>query len=260
MPKKNDHHYSTPELEDMLEKKYDGDAWVKLWEVRDSTGFSGRGRSADAMIFGTWPSRGLQVLGFEIKSLRSDWKKELVMPAKAESIARYCDQWWIVAPDYVVNLEEVPPKWGWYAPHSRGLKAMKQPAESPTKDIDRQLLMSIVRNISRTYVSKTSIRKETDALVKAELARRREHRDWRNKELEELAEHVRKFKEASGIDLAEGYSFPAKETGEIVKMVLDNHLPSDIEQMRRIATRLTESLNAVNALPYFKKSEKEKTT
>jgi len=49
-----------------------------------------------------WPSRGLHLMGFEIKAGRGDWLRELKDPGKAEGIAAYCDQWWVVAPAEVI--------------------------------------------------------------------------------------------------------------------------------------------------------------
>jgi hypothetical protein len=53
---------------------------------------------------GLWPSRGLKLMGFEIKAGRGDWLGELRNPRKAESIARFCDQWWVVATQDVILL------------------------------------------------------------------------------------------------------------------------------------------------------------
>lgn len=95
-----------------LRKRYGGNEYAFMCEVRNATGFPGRVRSADAMAFSLWPSRGLEILGFEIKVSRQDWLKEKENPAKAEEIARHCDRWWMVAPVGLIKKEELPASWG----------------------------------------------------------------------------------------------------------------------------------------------------
>ena len=91
MPAKVKKVYSAHDLYDLVEKKYPGPAWVVLAEVCNGTGFAAN-RWADAVAFGVWPSRGLRIVGFELKSSRSDWRRELENPAKADDIACYCDE------------------------------------------------------------------------------------------------------------------------------------------------------------------------
>ena len=74
---------TTDELQCRLEAKYPPPAWLTLWEVRDATGY-GASRSADAIAFGVWPSRGLSIVGFEIKSSRSDWLRERASAAASK--------------------------------------------------------------------------------------------------------------------------------------------------------------------------------
>jgi hypothetical protein len=51
--------------------------------------------------------------GFEIKSYRGDWLRELKNPAKAEGIASCCNYWWIVAGNLeIVQTGELPEPWG----------------------------------------------------------------------------------------------------------------------------------------------------
>jgi hypothetical protein len=45
-------------------------------QVGDATG-ADVGRHADVVVMGLWPSRGLKLMGFEIKAGRGDWLGEL---------------------------------------------------------------------------------------------------------------------------------------------------------------------------------------
>lgn len=94
-----------------LRKRYAAPEWAILFEVADRTG-TGACRRADAVAMNLYPSRGLELHGFEIKVSRADWRRELVDPAKAEAHFGACDRWWIVAPPGVVHEGELPPTWG----------------------------------------------------------------------------------------------------------------------------------------------------
>ncbi len=59
-----------------------------------------------------YPSRGLEINGFEVKGSRQDWIKELKSPEKSAPVQRFCDRWWIVAPAGIIQPGELPPTWG----------------------------------------------------------------------------------------------------------------------------------------------------
>jgi len=78
------------DLLSILAKKYALPYWAFIREFRNATGFSAT-RSADALAFGMYRSRGQAIIGFEVKTVRSDWLRELKNPEKAEPIAQFCD-------------------------------------------------------------------------------------------------------------------------------------------------------------------------
>jgi len=136
-----------------LEKKYPAPEWAFLRQVRDATGYAGC-RTADAIAMGLWPSRGLELHGFEVKSYRSDWLRELKRPNKAEVIAPYTDRWWIVAGDEtVVGEDEVPALWGLMvvsetAKRGRHIRIVRQaPKREDARSIDRLFLAAILRRV-----------------------------------------------------------------------------------------------------------------
>ena len=135
----------------VLEKKYPAPEWAFFRQVRDATGFAGC-RTADALAMGLWPSRGLELHGFEVKSYRSDWLRELKRPKKAEVIAPYTDRWWIVAGDEtVVGEDEVPELWGLMVvsetpKRGRHIRIVRQaPKREEPTPIDRLFLAAILR-------------------------------------------------------------------------------------------------------------------
>lgn len=103
-------NFNSDELKILLERRYCAPEWACIFEVPDQTG--GANRRADAMAFNLWPSRGLEVHGFEVKVSRSDWLSELKNPEKSAKIQKFCDYWWIVTPPGIVKDGELPPTWG----------------------------------------------------------------------------------------------------------------------------------------------------
>ena len=88
------------------------DEWAVARNVPNAAGFDGT-RRADAVAMALWPSRGLELNGYEIKVSRSDWRREIDGDAaKAEAVAKYCSRWWIVAPAGIVPVGELPDGWG----------------------------------------------------------------------------------------------------------------------------------------------------
>ncbi len=246
--------YTSDKLRGMIEGKFPGPAYVTLNEVRDGTG-AYAARSADVMAFGVWPSRGLEIIGLEIKSYRGDWLRELKSPAKAESIAPYCDKWYVVASDDVVKLEEVPVAWGWLAPTGRGLKVMKESASPEATPLDRSFFMSIVRNIARSYVPKSEVEDLAESRAKSMADARDLKNKWALENAEKLDESVKKFEEASGIKI-DRYGFDAKETGEVVKMVLNKSLHYHTGNLVKSAEKLKEAYESLIAHPFYRESDK----
>lgn len=88
-----------------------GPEWAFIEHVRNAAGFDAT-RTADAMALHLWPSRGHELHGFEVKVSRSDWRRELADPSKADGWFDYVDRWWIAAPKGVVPPDELPTSWG----------------------------------------------------------------------------------------------------------------------------------------------------
>ena len=103
-----------------LAKKYDDSSYAFLSQVSNATGSRSR-RYADAIAFGLWPSRGMEIEGFEVKISRTDWLSELNNHAKSADVQKYCDRWWIVCGDKdIVKKDELPKTWGLMVPRKGG--------------------------------------------------------------------------------------------------------------------------------------------
>lgn len=143
---------TSAELCVLLRTKYPPEQFALLFEVRSCTGAVRSERYADAIAFSLWPSRGLDVLAFEIKVSRGDWMRELSDPSKADEFFRYMDFWWIVAPRGLVKKDELPKRWGLIEPVAGDSKlAVKVQAERlDPLPMPRYMLASMARSVYYT--------------------------------------------------------------------------------------------------------------
>lgn len=75
-------------------------------------------RRADAVYIGYTAASGRCLIGYEIKTSRSDWRREIARAAsKADQWADQCHEWWIVVSDpAIVKDGELPQGWGLMSP------------------------------------------------------------------------------------------------------------------------------------------------
>lgn len=132
-------------LYDLIAKLHPAPQWACLPTVRNTTGYARTERTADALAMSLWPSRGLELHGFEIKCNRADWRRELRAPDKAEVIARFCHRWWLVAPADVVPLEEVPPAWGLYEAEGGKLTVAKPAERCEPEPVSHRFVAAVLR-------------------------------------------------------------------------------------------------------------------
>jgi len=199
---------TTGKINNALREKYKAPEYALMFEVGNKTGF-GCNRHADAIAMSLWPSRGLELIGFEVKASRSDWLRELKDPAKAEKIAAFCDRWFIVAAEGIVKPGEMPVGWGHIEAKGGKLKTIKQAPEKPAAAIDRGFMAAMLRRASEA---------DERLLASAVAARTKEIREshksemdievgYRTRQMEKqnarLRDVISSFEEASGILLSE---------------------------------------------------------
>jgi hypothetical protein len=243
-------NYKSSDIEELLHYRYAGDAYAFLPQVRNGTGFTRVTRTADIIVMGLWPSRGLCLDGFEIKVNRGDWLSELRNPVKAEEIAKFCDHWWLVAPKEIVNIDEVPDKWGYMIPFGKTVKVVKQATHLEPTPIDRLFLAAILRKASQTICPDVKLKeqftlgqKNGQQYCNSQL----EQLQYKN---EELQRTIFEFEKTSGIKLNEYWPESNGKIGEAVKMVLDGSYKREKENLQRllnmsqdISKRIEEALN-----------------
>lgn len=126
-------------------------------QVRIGAGFDA-GRIIDAIAVDTWMSGGLSIHGFEVKTSRSDWLREIANPTKGQDALTVCSTLSVVAPRGVVSAAEVPAGWGHYelrhpsvvSSASRMVRVVRPPeAIGHSGPIDRGFAVALMRAIAR---------------------------------------------------------------------------------------------------------------
>lgn len=238
-----------------LALRYPAPQWAFFEQVRNATGYGAVTRTADALAFGLWPSRGLHLHGFEVKCSRGDWLRELRAPEKADEIAGYCDFWWIAAPAGCVKLDELPQPWGLLEVSEKGRLAQKKGAEalSPAP-LDRAFIAAVFRKSTESMVPRSAVDGRVASLVEqrvAALSRTAEHeaREFKAK-LDALVADVRTFQEASGINIRDSWPNTPKDVGEAVRRILDGPkaLARSDEQLRRMQRGLRRVQEEIDRL------------
>jgi len=208
----------------LIKRRFCSPAWVVLSQIRSGTGrfYS---RTADAIAMSVYPSRGLELHGFEIKTSRMDWKLELENPEKAEAVFKYCDRWWLVVSDpKIVQTGELPPTWGLLYPRGHGLYASRAAPKLKAKAIDRAFMASILRKVQgevgisaeEVNVQVREAREAGRSQAAAEVLQLRGR-------LEDLQKMIRSFEQASGLRLD---SWSAGRIGEVVSFIQKGGLAS----------------------------------
>jgi ribosomal protein L16/L10AE len=225
-------------IEALLAQKFPAPEYAFFEQVRNSTGFANNVRTADAIAIGLWPSRGHYIHGFEVKRSRGDWRRELADPSKADALARFCDFWYIVAPEGVVPEEEIPVTWGNLVVRKRKdqdvLVLTKKPVQLETPKLDRLFLAALCRRAHETAEAKTAgwvkpADVEAKVAIQVEAALDEKTRltqtqlENARRDLTNLKAHVAEFEAASGIDIAtrwnNGVGTP-EQIGAAVKLLV----------------------------------------
>ncbi len=242
------HSYSEQQIIDALADRFSPSAYAFIPQVREGTG-AGAARTADALAMSLWPSRGLELHGFEVKVRRNDWVRELKKPEKAEAIGQFCDRWWIAAPDKMIEVEELPPLWGLLvARGKRGSLVQVKAAERQLRvtQIDRHFLAAILRRASADCPYARRKSREYKEGKKAGASQSAHGLTHATQQVTHLSERIRAFEEASGIRL-DGYDDPQK-IGAAVKALIRNDREKFLESAERVANSVEVQAKRARAI------------
>ena len=239
----DDARMNTREIMTALAMRYPSPAWSFLPQVRNGTGYLKTPRTADAIAMALWPSRGLEVHGFEVKCSRSDWLRELKDPAKADEIFQFCDRWWLVIGDKaIVRPGELPPSWGLLIPRGASSLVLEQEASKlGAVEPDRLFLAAILRRVHEVSIPADDV----DARVaKAFEEGKQGAADEIKRATDALTTYkadVAEFEAASGVKLLDQWTHG--NIGRAVRDVIDfgpEHFRRAIEAHRLWAERIVE--------------------
>lgn len=238
----------TSDLYKMLRARHDPQAWALLFEVADATG-ARQQRWADAVAMGLWPSRGLNLHGYEVKASRTDWLKELKTPAKAEAICQFCDYWWLVVADKcIVHDGELPATWGLLAPNKKGvLTTIKEAPKLSPVPIDRQFLAALLRAAAKPCVAmdRERLNEEYSRGHKDEEASSGRIAARATESLQSLQNKVNDFEAAAGFRI-DSWNHKADAVGRIVRDVLmgvHDRDRDDLQRIRDLASAIVDRID-----------------
>jgi hypothetical protein len=214
-----------------------------LFEVRNGTGYQRTTRTADAIAMSLWPSRGLELCGFEIKVSKSDWQSELRQPAKAESICQFCDRWWMVAAPDVIEISELPPTWGLLVPTEKGdkLRTVREAPVLNPKPVDRLFLAALMRRTAVTGAEE--LKEEFKKGVEVGKVSEANELKFLKEDFDSLTKCVGEFERASGVSI-QGWE-GASNIGMAVRSVLngtDKHILKRLLSLKTTAAEIHKQL------------------
>lgn len=220
---------------DILLKKFPTTEYALMAEVRDAAGFAAS-RAADFIVMGLWPSRGLDMIGIERKSYRSDWVKELKTPAKAENIFQYCDRWYLLTDnENVAKIEEIPVNWGWMHINTNGiLKVFKEAPQLTPMPISRSFLACVLKRAASKdgWVNEQSIATKLDEAKKKGLQERDYSAKTTVESYQNMINDVKQFEDTTGIKLLNPtWGVTGKKLGEAVNFIITGGLKNLEDKM-----------------------------
>lgn len=219
-----------------LDKRYEQNAsekWVRITEARSGAGFAGNNRQCDYLAINTWQSGGLQVIGHEVKVSYGDWKRELADTDKAETFAKFCRRWWVVAPaDLAKRIQpELPPAWGLLGVSAKGVcrEVVAAPSRTPEAippmwwvgwlaQTDRRQ-----RRMEGNALSAEIDRRVNDAKDSWKRTWERTHR-YNSEAQNRLQQQVADFEKATGIAVIHGWQPTWDRYAELAR-IADKNVP-----------------------------------
>lgn len=253
-----------PDLGFALRERYRAPEWAIFFEVANGPGSTLR-RYADAIAMSLFPSRGLDLHGFEIKQSRSDWLHELKQPEKAEEIASYCDYWWIVVPDKaLVKLDEMPAPWGLISMQGKVLRQIKAAKRLEPKPLDRKIVAAILRRAHEEATNKKQNDKRAHEEYQRGLKMGEENAKWERqetiRELKELRKGLDEFEKKSGLKIDGWTGHRLGEAVDSLFYLKDNDSAKELDDVASEIEKTAQNLRRkAKALKDYRK-ENEKTS
>ena len=236
------------DIRESLRKSFTRPEWALFFEVGNGTGSSLK-RWADALAMNMYQSRGLAIVGFEIKVSRNDLKKELVQPNKAEAVGCFCNHWYLVVPKGLIkDTDIIPAAWGILEYSEGSLRQTQKPGKLICQPVTKEFVAAILRRDDEAYEKKikqlaTSLsEKKISEIEKCHEENLKKEREKMKERHKQLLESISAFEEISGIRIS---SYDGADLGKAVRIVQQIGITgsySTLEIVRRNMQRfLTET-------------------
>lgn len=243
------------DLMNLLRARYPAPEYALFSQLANGTGghFS---RTADAVAMSLWPSRGLELLGFEVKVSRADWHRELRNPKKAESWVKICDRWYVVVADEsIVQPGELPPTWGLMLPQRGKLKIQVEAPKLDPEPMTRPTLAALLRKVHSVSPAETALAAARSAGYQEGYSagkvanNSKAARDLASVQLElnTLRDAVDEFELRSGVKIR---LYDGGRLGDQVRAILDggaDRMKRELDGTVRAIERLYETAQALKA-------------
>lgn len=232
-----------------LRTRYPLPSHALFYEVADGTGMNA-GRRIDALGVGIWPSTGQEIHGIEIKVSRSDWKREVANPKKAQDLMRFCNRWYLACPAGLVEASEVPETWGLLTVKGGVIreqrKAPRLSPEPPTRDFLCSLLRSaggVDASVVNAAVQKAVAEERRDREERIEAAIKRD-RDSRSRRAEEAASKIERIEKMIGTPI-DNWAFNDDEFAKAVNLVRKTGVLSTYGGIRALAEQAEQAAKQI---------------
>lgn len=143
-------HYAAPEYA-ILEEVRNATGRLKKWQGKQP-------RYCDMLAMSLWPSLGLEIMGFEVKTTRADWLNEIKDSKKAVAVGQFCDRWYLVVPnEKIVKSGELPNDWGMLVIDGAAVREVVAAPKRDAKLVTREFLASLMRNATTANPDYTEV-------------------------------------------------------------------------------------------------------
>lgn len=258
------------DLVSLLRKRYEPQAgWLVFEQVSNGTGWKTQARYADALALQTYPSRGIEAEGFEVKVSRADLVAELRQPKKSE-IQKWCERWWLVLPNEDIAKDLVlPSTWGVLVVRRGRLVPHIDAPRLDAEPWSPRFVAAVLRRFQDGLVPRRELDElsqridtEVDKRLEHEIASREPRAGAVESELRALQERVRKFERTSGVNIE--HEWNCEEVGSAVAIVRNavkraasqHAIARAIETLREIEPWLTKAVSVLADVEAIAKSEK----
>ena len=243
----------------MLRKRYPKGEYALLSEVSNAAGFN-RSRSCDYISIGLWPSRGLEIIGIEVKSHRGDWLRELKMPQKAEAFYKYCDRWFLLIEDEgVAKMEEIPPTWGLLCVKGSRIYCKKEAPILTPEQVTKNFMAALFKRATEGNIHPSEIAGEIEKAKQVAIDIEQSERRRLQGNYDALKRFVDDFQKASGVEIHKrwGLAGGATEIGNAVKFVTEN---KGADFKKYLEQKKTEAHNLIQKIEELYPPESESTS